>query len=137
REGVPGPGAGPHRTRWAAALAPRPAARWRRAQARESLLAEPGPAALRPARRPQAPDPPHVRAGRPRGRRPQARAHRTHRPRRPAAGAMALSRARRTFLSRPRRVHVARATARFALRPRSALALLLPHVHADRRRHHR
>jgi hypothetical protein len=37
------------------------------AEAGQGELAERGPAALHPARRPQAPDPPHVRTGRPEG----------------------------------------------------------------------
>src|SRR6185295_18976597 len=56
----------------------------RGAQARQGQLAERAAAALCAARGQEAPDPPHVRAGRPQGRGAEARAHRPH-PARPSA----------------------------------------------------
>ncbi|MFO1531960.1 MAG: pseudouridine synthase [Kiritimatiellia bacterium] len=54
---------------------------------------------FRPHRGQEAPDPPHVRAGRPARRRPQARPHRQHRPRPPARGPVAASRTPREILT--------------------------------------
>ena len=85
----------------ASTAAPRPLARRRRAQARQGQLAERRAAALRAARRPQAPDPPHVRAGRPRSGGPEARAHGPHRAGRPAGRPVALPRSVREVLRLP------------------------------------
>jgi 23S rRNA-/tRNA-specific pseudouridylate synthase len=72
------------------AAQPRPLARRPGPEAGESELAERGPAALRAARRQEAPDPPHVRTGRPEGDGPQAHPDRQRETRRPAAGQVAL-----------------------------------------------
>jgi hypothetical protein len=63
-------------------------------------LAERRPAALHAEGRPQAPDPPHVRAGGPESGGAQTRAHRPRAAGRAAAGAMALSARRRGILKR-------------------------------------
>jgi 23S rRNA pseudouridine2604 synthase len=63
-------------------------------------MAEPRAAALRAHRRQEAADPPHVRAGRPEGGGPEARAHRQGDAGQPAGGAVALPGAAREVLSR-------------------------------------
>ncbi len=82
------------------AAAPRARARRRGASAGDGRMGQRRPAALRPAGRQEAPDPAHVRGGRPAGARPEARSHRRGHARRAAAGAVALPAPRRALRRR-------------------------------------
>ena len=80
RQGIPGAGAvhqaGQAARRRPEEAEPRPVDGRQAAAAGQGALAERRPAELHAARRQEAPDPPHVRDGRPEGGRPEARAHR-------------------------------------------------------------
>ena len=97
------------------AAVPRPQPGWTGAAPGAGELAKPRAAALRAARRQEAPDSPHVRAGRPVCDRAQASAYRQRQPRPSAGGSVALSCAARAFLAPGRQ-----APARAVLRPCAA-----------------
>jgi 23S rRNA pseudouridine2604 synthase len=69
---------------------PRPRTRWQEVAPGQGGLGQFRSVELRAYRRPQTPDPPHVRVGRPARHRLEAGAHRTRAPRRPAARPVAF-----------------------------------------------